>query len=268
VVWTDNAGYLDVLAEEGFQIPAVVCLRGNLWREAKTADAAYVERTKRGLQLAAIVTPVCGWLERELKEQLPGQRSRVIYQGMAVEEWHPVPPLNLQHPSIAIIQNHNILPKVKGLLHFRDVIAAMPDVHFYVSRGQYATYFPLVEARFQDLKNVEYVTANTAAQVRQLLSSVDAYVLASGLDCCPYTVLEAGLMGRPVIASDVGGVPEIIREGVTGFTVHNGNVDAWANRIREALASEWPQSREYVAENFGWQHIAPQVEEVIRGVKA
>jgi glycosyltransferase involved in cell wall biosynthesis len=64
-----------------------------------------------------------------------------------------------------------------------------------------------------------------------MLTACDLYVLASELDCCPTTVLEASLMKKPVIASKVGGVPEIVSEGVTGWTIANGRVDEWSDKI-------------------------------------
>ena len=74
------------------------------------------------------------------------------------------------------------------------------------------------------------------ASVRELLGSVDCYVLVTNLDCCPVTVLEASLMRLPVIASRVCGVPETILNKKTGWTVNNDSTQEWVDRINQIIA--------------------------------
>ena len=55
--------------------------------------------------------------------------------------------------------------------------------------------------------------------VRTLLEAADVYVQPSLVEACPMALLEAGAMGLPVVASAVGGVPEVILDGETGLLV-------------------------------------------------
>lgn len=52
---------------------------------------------------------------------------------------------------------------------------------------------------------------------RTHLHAYDAFLLPSQKEGMPYAILEAGHAGLPVVASNVGGIPEVIEEGVTGF---------------------------------------------------
>jgi glycosyltransferase involved in cell wall biosynthesis len=54
---------------------------------------------------------------------------------------------------------------------------------------------------------------------RKFMKAFDVFVLASRSEALPYAPLEAGLAGLPVIATSVGGVPEIIKEDETGLLI-------------------------------------------------
>ncbi|KKU97440.1 MAG: hypothetical protein A3F53_01955 [Candidatus Zambryskibacteria bacterium RIFCSPHIGHO2_12_FULL_48_10] len=54
---------------------------------------------------------------------------------------------------------------------------------------------------------------------KQYLSAFDIFLLPSRSEALPYTLLEAGLASRPVIASSVGGIPEVIQNGLNGALV-------------------------------------------------
>lgn len=64
-----------------------------------------------------------------------------------------------------------------------------------------------------------------------LLSAFDVFLLTSTKEGLPYVLLEAGLSKTPVIASDVGGVPEIIDDMETGILVRTKNSDEVAKAI-------------------------------------
>jgi glycosyltransferase involved in cell wall biosynthesis len=66
----------------------------------------------------------------------------------------------------------------------------------------------------------------------------DLFVLPSYTEGLPNVVLESFAAGVPVVATAVGGTPEVVDDGVSGYLVPPGDADALAVRIREALASE------------------------------
>lgn len=265
------------------RIPIVVHLRGDLWREtlewfrrsslkSKILGAPVHACSILGLTLADKITPICRWLEGEVHRHLPSKPTEVVYQGVDPSEFFPEPGLEVKHPAVAIIQNHTVYEKTQGLLRFRTVIERLPQVNFYVTTGENVkqSYFPLVKDSLSNCGNVHFVDGiSHPVGVRRLLTDSDLYVLATGLDCCPTTVLQASLMEKPVLGSRLGGVPEIISDGYTGWSIHNANTEEWVDRIqmlvedRKLSMKMGKQGRKWVSENFGWATIAPKVEQLI-----
>jgi glycosyltransferase involved in cell wall biosynthesis len=77
------------------------------------------------------------------------------------------------------------------------------------------------------------------SDVAEVLSAADIVVLPSSSgEAFPRAVIEAMAMGRPVVATDVGGTREAIVEGVTGFVVPPGDPEALADRIGRLVEKE------------------------------
>ena len=79
--------------------------------------------------------------------------------------------------------------------------------------------------------------AGYRTDVAERLADGQIFVLASNWEGFPRSILEAMRAGLPVIASDVGGVRESVREGETGFVVPRGNVDVLRDRLRVLIVS-------------------------------
>jgi glycosyltransferase involved in cell wall biosynthesis len=73
--------------------------------------------------------------------------------------------------------------------------------------------------------------------VAPFYAAFDALVLPSSNEGTPVSVIEAMAAGRPVVATRVGGVPDVVRDGEDGFLVETGETDALAERL-ERLARD------------------------------
>jgi glycosyltransferase involved in cell wall biosynthesis len=71
--------------------------------------------------------------------------------------------------------------------------------------------------------------------VGQLLAGAQASLLATNWEGFPLSILEAMRAGLPVVASDVGGIRESVKEGETGYLVPRGGVEELRDRIRRVL---------------------------------
>ena len=73
-------------------------------------------------------------------------------------------------------------------------------------------------------------------EVAPWYSAMDAVALPSGNEGTPVTVIEALAARKPVVAYAVGGVPDVVREGVDGFLVERGDTSAMAGRLARLAA--------------------------------
>jgi glycosyltransferase involved in cell wall biosynthesis len=114
----------------------------------------------------------------------------------------------------------------------------------------------LAEQRSCDVRFHGYLSGRA---LHAAMASARAVVVPSEwYENAPLTVLEAGALGKPVIASAIGGLPELVVEGETGWTFASGSVEALAERLRAIadLADTGVEragraARRHVAEEFG-----------------
>lgn len=75
-------------------------------------------------------------------------------------------------------------------------------------------------------------------------------------------MLEANLMGTPVVASDLEGIKDVIADGKNGYKIPVGDASLFASTINELLSSEMgvlsESSKSYVVDNFTWDKVATQ----------
>ncbi|HEY0586362.1 MAG TPA: glycosyltransferase family 4 protein [Pseudoduganella sp.] len=105
---------------------------------------------------------------------------------------------------------------------------------------------------------------------QQQLALASLYALPSYNEGLPMSVLEAMAAGLPVLATPVGGIPEAVADGVEGFLVEPGDVDALAARLAQLLEDEalarrmGEAARRKVESTFSSDAVLPQVERLYR----
>jgi glycosyltransferase involved in cell wall biosynthesis len=213
------------------------------------------------------IVAVCDYLRLEAEREL-GKKVITIPIGINKDAGKTAKNIELKHPAVCIIQNHQIAQKSEALANFAAVIKALPDVNFYISKGlpenQESPNTKRVFGALEGLSNVNFVEIN-AANKFDYLKSADIYALVSGLDCTPATILEAGLMAKPILASSIGGVPEMIVEDKTGWAISNEATEEWADKInllikdQKKSAQLGKAAKENVLKNYETAVIAKKI---------
>lgn len=129
-----------------------------------------------------------------------------------------------------------------------------PKVHF-VMCGQ-GSLVDLIQRKIYNYNLEEKVNLVGSIDSRHYLDYTNLLILPSAIDGRPNSVLESLSMGVPVIASAVGGLPEIIQDGYNGFLCESGNVNDFVDRINQVLDDEQlylsmkKNARTYAVENL------------------
>ena len=93
------------------------------------------------------------------------------------------------------------------------------------------------EVAAADLKNrIEFLGALPEDQTLSEIARSDVLILPSLMEGLPVVLIEALALGKPVIASGVAGIPEIVRNGQNGYMIEPGNWAQLADRIHDILA--------------------------------
>lgn len=191
----------------------------------------------------AIVTP-SKWLAEQVKKRpsLADKMVTVIPYGLDIDVFHPMDKqairniLGIPENSVVILfVAHNISSRRKGLSYLLDALAGMDKSFplFLLTVGEGA--FPADQLQFPSLP-----LGNIGNEVMMAMAynAADVFVMPSLYDNLPNTVMESLACGTPVVAFDAGGIPEMVRNGITGTVVPKGDSRALRDAILELIEDE------------------------------
>ncbi|MDB4988598.1 MAG: hypothetical protein JWN04_3776 [Myxococcaceae bacterium] len=161
---------------------------------------------------------------------------------------------------------------LKGIAHAIDAVAKLPNSELLICgdgplRSELERHASRSGARVRFLGNV-FGAAKT-----ELFRAADAFVLPSiqlpsgRTEGMPQTLLEAMEHGLPVVASDVGGVSDVVRSDENGFLVAPGEAHAIAAALRSLLdpatQSRLSKGAHATAKLYHWDELAPLLESLL-----
>jgi glycosyltransferase involved in cell wall biosynthesis len=213
---------------------------------------------------------------------VPEEKIAIIPNGIDLSEYAELPPKGSFKKKFGIPENMKIIfylgriHKIKGIdflikayaylkntMNFRDAILVIagPD-DGYLSEIKYL-------AQASDVSNsVLFVGPLYGADKLAAYVDSEAYVLPSRYETFPMTILEAYACGKPIVASRIGGLKDLIIDGETGLLFEPGNVVQLAKSIFNLLNGDdvakemGSKGKNFVRQNFTIEKVVKRLEKV------
>ncbi len=208
---------------------------------AAPGDRFVASRLARGLTMATydhadVISPVTEANERwEVRLGVDPARIRVIHNGIVAPEACSPPPGALKVVSVGRIDP---LKDVQTMLHVAaEVIRRIPEARFEYwgppTRGQEAYARACEELRRQLGLGDGFQFMGTTPTPNDVVRAADVVLMTSISEGLPMSILEAMAQGRPVVATGVGGVPDVLRG--CGIVVPSGDILGLATAVTTLL---------------------------------
>ena len=240
--------------------------------------SSWCERT--AIESAAAVVAVSSGMAADIRAcypQVPAGRVRVIYNGIDADEYQPdhgrdvLDRLGIDpaEPSVVFVGR---VTRQKGLpVLLRAAEWIDPSVQLVLCAGQADT----AELQAEVTGLVEHLRATRSGviwlpgmlakpEVIQILSNATVFACPSEYEPLGIVNLEAMACGCAVVASAVGGIPEVVADGETGLLVPPGEPEALATAINSVIrdpglaAALGARGRERAVAEFSWAAVAAQ----------
>lgn len=205
----------------------------------------------------------------------PPEKTRTILSGCDVSVFHPMDrfearqKLGLSSAVEAVVYIGRMDVK-KGLRELVEAAALLhqkrPDLHvFLIGKGPDR---PLIESVIQTKNASEYIhmiPECTFDDVAIWMTAADLVTLPSYMEGCPNVVLESLACGRPVVATNVGGIPEIMSDEC-GRLVPARDSEALARGIASVLDRTWDANAVSAQRSRSWKMVTAELLEIFESL--
>ena len=180
-------------------------------------------------------------------------------------------------PAPRFLSNRNLEPLYNVgcvLRAFGTIQGAFPEASLVVAgAGKQEVELRELASRLE-LRNVSFVGAVPPERMGELYDAADIYLNSPDIDNMPTSIIEAFASGLPVVTTDAGGIPFIVKDDVNGLLVGRNEDAAMAaaslRLLREpGLAERLTETaRRDVLEHYTWEAVGGQWLDLYRGLVA
>jgi glycosyltransferase involved in cell wall biosynthesis len=126
------------------------------------------------------------------------------------------------------------LSSEKGIKTLLSVFSKRKDQKLIIAgTGPLKSY---IEDLLKDNPNIKYVGFKTGEDLESLIKNASFIILPSEwYENNPLSLIEAYTFGKPVIGANIGGIPELIKDGINGFVFESGNMESLESKIDASL---------------------------------
>jgi len=270
---------LSISAAEKLRIPSIltnhtIFLAGDaryIWVPASYVLYPY----RRYINKACLITAVSRAAAKFIEHFAEDKKIVVVPNGVDIELFESVEkkvqPNLSEKPTILYVGRLSYRKGLQVLVRAMPfILKEIPNAHLIIAGKGYMDGFIKVLIKSLNLEgNVTMLGFIPDEKLPELYASSSLFVMPS-LYCESFgvTLLEAMASGRPVVASNVGGIPEVVKDGVTGLLFKRGDAEDLADKIIKVLSdrslaqSLASNAKEIVKERYSWPVIADKMEDL------
>ncbi len=270
-----GAGLVGALAGLIRKLPLITSFRGDDGYLAKERLLWRIV-SKFVIARSSALAPVSRQLA-EICEELGAEKRKVFTPGFGVDTgmFCPVRKSYYETGPVRIVFAGSLIPK-KGV---QDLLRALSSSEFnntvldVVGEGFLADDLKKLAQECNISYRINWLGLATPKQVAEIMQYSDILCLPSHTEGSPNVVKEAMSCGLPVVATRVGGVPDLVTDGVTGFLFEIGNIDQMRGKL--TLLIQDPALRQTMGEKgrkkildsgMDWDSTAKQFDQIFRFV--
>lgn len=231
------------------------------------ADARLYGFEKKAVVLADHRFVVSRYWQEALKDEY-GYDSIVTYNGLDLDDFARLPKRRGTCPTVLFVGG---LEPRKGLEYLLEamefVIEDVPDARLAaVAKAGFRgtdnwSWFSALADRLGIGERMDFMEYVTQKKLLSLYASCDLVALPSKTEGWGLSLMEAMACRRPVVASRVGGIPELVRDGIDGILVEPGDVRGLADAILRLLRDRELRARmgragQKRVKGFSWERTA------------
>jgi glycosyltransferase involved in cell wall biosynthesis len=229
-----------------FHSPAQLIMSTYDVRKADVRACAWVE--KIGIRGAGAFTSCSRFLADEVRTKMGVRREiEVIANGIDLDLFDRAEQIDARAKfglpkDKPLILFTGRMEKRKGIHLCPEIVETILKKHDVAFAFAGADLFGFMEKEFlprirgQALRgSFHYLGKLSLSEVGSCLRQSDVYFIPSLWENCPYSCLEAMAAGRAIVASDAGGLPELIRDGENGLIAKSEDAPAFARQIERLL---------------------------------
>lgn len=263
-------GFAAVVAAAQLRVPAVVGVVGS---DLRRMNGTFIRLLiAKAIRQAAFVTTVSEELQRRaIARGAKPEHVRTVHDGCDAEIFHPGDraaarrQLQVSADAELVVFVGSLIP-LKGIKELLEATAMLapkrPNLRVVcIGEGPYASAFRRRAAKADIAEHVRFIGGKSPEEVAEWMTAADVFCLPSHSEGIPDVIIEALNCGRPVVATDVGGVPELVT-AKCGILVLPKDPRRLAKALSQALDKKWDE--EEIARTFrrSWEDWARETYEV------
>lgn len=225
---------------------------------------------KHALKKADLVTTSSNQLKEEVLSLIKTKKVEIVPFGVDVEIFSPSQKKKNEGIHIGFIKHLEEIYGPEYLIRaMKKVIEKYPETKLeMVGEGSQLNYLKELAEKLNMQQNILFKGYFPHQEIPSILNSIDIFVMPSIWESFGVSALEAQAMQVPVIATRVGGIPEVVIDNETGILVEPQNVEQISQAIIKLIEDKQlrlemgKKGRQFVQEKYNWQKNAQKMEDL------